>query len=189
MRRTLHHTVGGTWRSRRVPRLVRVCGICTPAIRLTLCAARAAHNPFSRFSRFATSFIHNYRWCVCVSSLVRRAFCAWTARERPHTYLYIYNNNTSKKTFSGGCLGSRNDEERSEMRYGMRIAESSESSRLCTHIALSGYSWEHACLSACKLHSTEEAVLDIYSPSNTEGVCVFRGRVNAGAHNAPALAG
>ena len=39
-------------------------------------------------------------------------------------------NNTSKKTFSGGCLGSRNDEERSEMRYVMRIAESSESSRL-----------------------------------------------------------
>ena len=39
-------------------------------------------------------------------------------------------NNHSKKTFSGGCLGSRNDEERSEMRYVMRIAESSESSRL-----------------------------------------------------------
>ena len=108
----------------------RVRHLHTPAIRLTLCAARAAHNPFSRFSRFATSFIHNYRWCVCVSSLVRRAFCAWTARERPHTYLYIYNDNTSKKTFSGGCLGSRNDEERSEMRYVMRIAESSESSRL-----------------------------------------------------------
>lgn len=28
------------------------------------------------------------------------------------------------KTFSDGCLGSRNDEERSEMRYVMRIAES-----------------------------------------------------------------
>ena len=27
-------------------------------------------------------------------------------------------------TFSDGCLGSRNDEERSEMRYVMRIAES-----------------------------------------------------------------
>ena len=26
-------------------------------------------------------------------------------------------------TFSDGCLGSRNDEERSEMRYVMRIAE------------------------------------------------------------------
>ena len=33
-------------------------------------------------------------------------------------------------TFSDGCLGSRNDEERSEMRYVMRIAEFSESSNL-----------------------------------------------------------
>ena len=33
-------------------------------------------------------------------------------------------------TFSDGCLGSHIDEERSEMRYVMRIAESSESSRL-----------------------------------------------------------
>ena len=32
-------------------------------------------------------------------------------------------------TFSDGCLGSHNDEERSEMRYVMRIAESSESSK------------------------------------------------------------
>ena len=108
----------------------RVRHLHTPAIRLTLCAARAAHNPFSRFSRFATSFIHNYRWCVCV---VARETCVLrmdSERERPHTYLYIYNDNTSKKTFSGGCLGSRNDEERSEMRYVMRIAEFSESSNL-----------------------------------------------------------
>ena len=33
-------------------------------------------------------------------------------------------------TFSDGCLGSHIDEERSEMRYVMRIAESSESSKL-----------------------------------------------------------
>ena len=33
-------------------------------------------------------------------------------------------------TFSNGYLGSRNDEERSEMRYVMRIAEFSESSKL-----------------------------------------------------------
>ena len=33
-------------------------------------------------------------------------------------------------TFSDGCLGSLIDEERSEMRYVMRIAESSESSKL-----------------------------------------------------------
>ena len=32
-------------------------------------------------------------------------------------------------TFSSGYLGSRNDEERSEMRYVMRIAELSESSK------------------------------------------------------------
>ena len=48
-------------------------------------------------------------------------------------------------TFSNGCLGSHNDEERSEMRYVMRIAESSESSNVRTHLALPGYSWEHAC--------------------------------------------
>ena len=33
-------------------------------------------------------------------------------------------------TFSNGYLGSRNDEERSEMRYVVRIAEFSESSKL-----------------------------------------------------------
>ena len=32
-------------------------------------------------------------------------------------------------TFSGGCLGSHNDEERSEMRYVMRIARPRESLR------------------------------------------------------------
>ena len=36
----------------------------------------------------------------------------------------------SNTTFSDGCLGSHIDEERSEMRYVMRIAESSESSKL-----------------------------------------------------------
>ena len=35
-----------------------------------------------------------------------------------------------RTTLSNGCLGSRNDEERSEMRYVMRIAEFSESSNL-----------------------------------------------------------
>eukprot|EP01035_Chromulina_nebulosa_P042148 gene42148-57073_t len=38
--------------------------------------------------------------------------------------------NKRHNTFSDGCLGSHNDEERSEMRYVMRIAESSESSKL-----------------------------------------------------------
>jgi hypothetical protein len=41
-------------------------------------------------------------------------------------------------TLSNGCLGSGNDEERSEMRYVMRIAELSESSNLRTQNALSG---------------------------------------------------
>ena len=35
----------------------------------------------------------------------------------------------SSTTFSGGCLGSHNDEERSEMRYVMRIARPRESLR------------------------------------------------------------
>ena len=41
-----------------------------------------------------------------------------------------------RNTFSNGCLGSHNDEERSEMRYVMRIAKSSESSKLWTQLAL-----------------------------------------------------
>ena len=48
----------------------------------------------------------------------------WTARfvsgAKQETYM----------TLSNGCLGSGNDEERSEMRYVMRIAEFSESSNL-----------------------------------------------------------
>jgi hypothetical protein len=39
-------------------------------------------------------------------------------------------NEMLQTTFSDGYLGSRNDEERSEMRYVMRIAEFSESSNL-----------------------------------------------------------
>jgi hypothetical protein len=38
-------------------------------------------------------------------------------------------------TFNNGSLGSRIDEERSELRYVMWIAEFSESSNLWTHIA------------------------------------------------------
>ena len=43
-----------------------------------------------------------------------------------------------KTTVNDGYLGSRNDEERSEMRYVMRIAEFSESSNLWTQIAVLG---------------------------------------------------
>ena len=49
---------------------------------------------------------------------------------------HINQKHNVKNTFSDGCLGSHNDEERSEMRYVMRIAESSESSKLWTHLAL-----------------------------------------------------
>jgi trehalose/maltose hydrolase-like predicted phosphorylase len=40
------------------------------------------------------------------------------------------NHAKTRTTVSNGYLGSRNDEERSEMRYVMRIAEFSESSNL-----------------------------------------------------------
>jgi len=54
---------------------------------------------------------------------------------------YTQTNQTT--TLSNGCLGSGNDEEPSEMRYVMRIAELSESSNLRTQNALPGYPWEH----------------------------------------------
>jgi hypothetical protein len=41
------------------------------------------------------------------------------------SYFYI----KMKIAFSDGCLGSHNDEERSEMRYVMRLADHSESSK------------------------------------------------------------
>ena len=55
---------------------------------------------------------------------------------RQHDMIITYNN--IETTLSNGYLGSRNDEERSEMRYVMRIAEFSESSNLWTQIALLG---------------------------------------------------
>jgi hypothetical protein len=56
-------------------------------------------------------------------------------RSTLHTFIYL---NVKITTLSNGYLGSRNDEERSEMRYVMRIAEFSESSNLWTQIALLG---------------------------------------------------
>ena len=41
-----------------------------------------------------------------------------------------HKNNNQNKTPNSGYLGSRNDEERSEMRYAVRIAEFRESSEL-----------------------------------------------------------
>ena len=49
----------------------------------------------------------------------------------------------TRTTLSNGYLGSGNDEERSEMRYVVRIAEFSESSNLRTQIALLGHTREH----------------------------------------------
>ena len=52
-------------------------------------------------------------------------------------------------TFSNGCLGSRIDEERSEMWYVMRIAKLCESLKFWTHIALAGF-FLGACMSECQ---------------------------------------
>ena len=60
-------------------------------------------------------------------------------------------------TFGNGCLGSHNDEERSEMRYVMRIAGPRESSKFWTHIALLGNAQEHAYLSVPEPHSAVAA--------------------------------
>ena len=49
------------------------------------------------------------------------------------------NHNVIYTTFSNGCLGSHIDEERSEMRYVMRIARLRESSKFWTHIALQAF--------------------------------------------------
>ena len=70
----------------------RVRHLHTPAIRLTLCAARAAHNPFSRLSRFATRFIHKYIDGVCVCAVARETCVLRMDSERagPHTCLCIY---------------------------------------------------------------------------------------------------
>ena len=51
-------------------------------------------------------------------------------------------------TFSNGCLGSHNDEERSEMRYVMRIATLSESSKFWTQLALP-FTRKYVCWSVC----------------------------------------
>ena len=58
-----------------------------------------------------------------------------------------------RTSFSKGCLGSYNDEDRSEMRYVMRIARPRESSNCRTHIALQGFSLQNAYLSVSEPHS------------------------------------
>ena len=59
--------------------------------------------------------------CVCVWLSLRRAALS-SRMAQQHT--------NQNKTPNDGYLGSRNDEERSEMRYAVRIAEFSESSEL-----------------------------------------------------------
>ena len=69
-------------------------------------------------------------------------------------FFYISVVNFEKKyiTFSDGCLGSRNDEERSEMRYVMRIAESvnHQTFERTLHFSVSG---KYFCLSVCSPYS------------------------------------
>jgi hypothetical protein len=72
-------------------------------------------------------------WLLYVASQSRRTSLCCTACES-----HVYYLNVKITTLSNGYLGSRNDEERSEMRYVMRIAEFSESSNLWTQIALLG---------------------------------------------------
>ena len=50
---------------------------------------------------------------------------------------------TTVTNFSNGCLGSYIDEERSKMRYVMRIAKPRESSNFWMHTAATGYAWSH----------------------------------------------
>ena len=74
-----------------------------------------------------------------------------------HTFNYL---NVKNTTLSNGYLGSRNDEERSEMRYVMRIAEFSESSNLWTQIALLG-SPRSTPLSVSVQHSLSSVCIDL----------------------------
>ena len=68
--------------------------------------------------------------------------------------LFVSHKINESTTFSNGCLGSCNHEERSEMRYVMRFAYLRESSKFWTHIAIPGYSWDHTYLIVRKPHST-----------------------------------
>ena len=70
-------------------------------------------------------------WLFICCSISRNLFF-----EKQFTRLFTWT--LKNTTLSNGYLGSRNDEERSEMRYVMRIAEFSESSNLWTQIALLG---------------------------------------------------
>ena len=88
--------------------------------------------------------------CLCYITPVFTAF--WAPRLRWHVIESCVLKAT--KTLNSGYLGSRNDEERSEMRYVMWIAEFSESSKLWTHIALVCFGTEYASFSVIDSHLT-----------------------------------
>ena len=74
-----------------------------------------------------------YNNCLLKNHSVNHLFLYRKDLRREYTIIYIngvlpFFIKIKFTTFSDGCLGSRNDEERSEMRYVMRIAEFSESS-------------------------------------------------------------
>ena len=90
-------------------------------------------------------FTSVYCWVAQLTSCIR-CFFRWLTVDRicihtRVTCVVMMKHQEIRKTqttLSNGYLGSRNDEERSEMRYVMRIAELSESSNLWTQIALLG---------------------------------------------------
>ena len=71
-------------------------------------------------------------------------------------------NNNQNTTLSDGYLGSHTDEERSEMRYVMRIAEFSESSNLWTQIAVLGNASDHASLSIGFISTRQRAEIEFH---------------------------
>ena len=86
-----------------------------------------------------------------------------------NTTKQLYNSLTIKikliTTFDNGSLGSRNDEERSEMRYVMWIAFR-ESSNLWTHIALlwsmpvwESFNFFFMCVALCDMHRKTWVIL------------------------------
>jgi hypothetical protein len=86
---------------------------------------------WSPFMIVVVGYTHNLFHLFLLVDFLSVILCV----SKVHTFINWTLKNT---TLSNGYLGSRNDEERSEMRYVMRIAEFSESSNLWTQIALLG---------------------------------------------------
>ena len=75
-------------------------------------------------------------WAVVIVFTPLTPFSSLCAKLFSFRFTARKKNYETRTILSNGYLGSPNDEERSEMRYVMRIAESSESSKLWTHLAL-----------------------------------------------------